>query len=90
MPAATAPVAIAIDRIPCDGFGMSAELLPELIRFDDWGYPIVAAGAVPDALLEYAERAAAVCPVLAIRLRGLVAAPTAAQAAPTEASRGLR
>ena len=60
---------IAIDRIACDGFGMCAELLPELVELDDWGYPIVSPGAVPGDLLEHARRAAAVCPVLAFRLR---------------------
>jgi ferredoxin len=62
-------VTIAIDRIRCDGFGMCAELLPELIELDDWGYPIVAPGGVADELLEHARRAVAVCPVLALRLR---------------------
>ncbi len=62
-------VAIAIDRIRCDGFGMCAELLPELIELDEWGYPIIAAGGVPDELIEHARRAVAVCPVLALRLR---------------------
>ena len=62
---------IAIDRIACDGFGMCAELLPELIELDDWGYPIVAPGAVPDDLLDHARRAVTVCPVLAFRLRRL-------------------
>ena len=62
-------VAIAVDRIRCDGFGMCAELLPELIQLDDWGYPIVSAEVIPDELLEHARRAVAVCPVLALRLR---------------------
>ena len=62
-------VEIAIDRIRCDGFGMCAELLPELIELDDWGYPIVASGAIPGQLLEHARRAVSVCPVLALRLR---------------------
>jgi ferredoxin len=70
------PMAIAIDRIGCDGFGMCAELLPEMIDLDDWGYPIVAAGAVPADLVEHARRAAANCPVLALRLLPL-ARPTA-------------
>ena len=65
----TAGLEIAVDRIRCDGFGMCAELLPELIELDDWGYPIVASGAVPAQLLEHARRAVAVCPVLALRLR---------------------
>ena len=32
---------LVVDRIACDGYGMCAELLPELIELDDWGYPIV-------------------------------------------------
>jgi ferredoxin len=64
-------MAIAVDRIACDGFGMCAELLPELIELDDWGYPIVAPGAVPADLLDHARRAVTVCPVLAFRLRRL-------------------
>jgi ferredoxin len=59
---------LVVDRIACDGFGMCAELLPEIIELDDWGYPIVAAGGVPDQLLDHARRAVAVCPVLALRL----------------------
>lgn len=62
-------VELAIDRIRCDGFGMCAELLPERIELDDWGYPIIAAGEIPEALLDHARRAVAVCPVLALRLR---------------------
>ena len=60
---------LTIDRIRCDGFGMCAELLPELIALDDWGYPVITPGGVPDALTEHARRAVAVCPVLALRLR---------------------
>ena len=59
---------LVVDRIACDGFGMCAELLPELIDLDDWGYPIVAAGGVPDVLVDHAKRAVKVCPVLALRL----------------------
>jgi ferredoxin len=59
---------LVVDRIACDGYGMCAELLPELIDLDDWGYPIVRPGGVPDALLDHARRAVAVCPVLALRL----------------------
>jgi ferredoxin len=77
--AATTGTQLVVDRIACDGFGMCAELLPELIELDDWGYPIVAAGGVPDALVDHARRAVAVCPVLALRL-----ARTAGTAAPPE------
>lgn len=61
--------ALVVDRIRCDGYGMCAELLPELIDLDDWGYPIVRAGAVPADLRDLARRAVDVCPVLALSLR---------------------
>lgn len=60
---------LVVDRIRCDGYGMCAELLPELIELDDWGYPILRAGAVPLGLVDHARRAVAVCPVLALGLR---------------------
>ncbi|HEY8438765.1 MAG TPA: ferredoxin [Candidatus Limnocylindrales bacterium] len=74
-PPADARAEIVVDRIACDGYGMCAELLPELIDLDDWGYPIVAAGGVPDELLRHARRAVAVCPVLALKLARRPVAP---------------
>jgi ferredoxin len=59
---------IVIDRIRCDGHGLCAELLPERIRLDDWGFPIVKRGPVPDHLVHVARRSVDVCPVLALRL----------------------
>jgi ferredoxin len=67
----TAGEEIVIDRIRCDGSGLCAELLPELISLDDWGYPIVAPGGVPAHLAGHARRAAAGCPVLALGMRRL-------------------
>jgi len=43
--------------------------VPELIRLDDWGYPIIASGPVPDHLMSHAQKAVASCPVLALALR---------------------
>lgn len=63
------PQEMWIDRTRCDGHAHCAELLPELIRLDDWGYPIIAAGPVPEPLLDHARRAVAACPVLALKLR---------------------
>jgi ferredoxin len=60
---------LEIDRIKCDGYGLCAELLPEHLSLDDWGYPIVRSADVPDALLAHAQRAVEACPVLALRLR---------------------
>jgi ferredoxin len=62
-------VRVAVDRIKCDGHGQCAELLPELIRLDDWGYPIIARADVRDHLAPLAQRAVAGCPVLALALR---------------------
>lgn len=59
---------LRIDRIRCDGYGMCAEMLPEVIELDDWGYPIIRSGAIPDDLLALARRAVDVCPVLALKL----------------------
>jgi ferredoxin len=59
---------LRIDRIACDGRGLCAELLPELIRLDDWGYPILAEGAVPEHLEELARDTVDVCPKVALWL----------------------
>ena len=59
---------LTIDRIRCDGHGLCAELLPELVRIDDWGYPIIAPGPVPDHLMAHARDAVTACPVLALAL----------------------
>ena len=60
---------LVVDRIKCDGRGLCAELLPELIRLDDWGYPILRPGPLPEHLLPLAQRVVEDCPVLAIALR---------------------
>jgi ferredoxin len=60
---------LTVDRIKCDGRGLCAELLPELVRLDDWGYPIVSRDAIPHHLIDHAQRAVEACPVLAIAMR---------------------
>lgn len=60
---------LRVNPILCDAHGLCAELVPELIRLDEWGYPIVAAGVIPHALEAHAQRAADACPVLALRLQ---------------------
>ena len=35
-------VRLRVNPIACEAHGMCAELLPEWIELDDWGYPIVA------------------------------------------------
>ena len=59
---------LRLDPIACTGHGLCAELLPELIRLDDWGYPILESERVPMDLLGLAERAVDACPTLALSL----------------------
>jgi len=54
--------------IACEGHGLCAELLPELIRLDEWGFPIVDEPEVPRELEPHARRAVAACPTLALAL----------------------
>ncbi len=62
-------VALSVDPITCDGHGLCAELLPELIHLDDWGYPVLRSSAVPPHLLPAARMARHLCPTLALLLR---------------------
>ena len=51
----------------CEGYGYCAEIVPELITVDDWGYPIVNPKQIEsDDLLKLARRAVATCPRLAL------------------------
>jgi ferredoxin len=59
---------LRVDPIACDGHGVCGELLPEWIRLDDWGYPVVRSEVVPPELLDHARWAVANCPALALRL----------------------
>ncbi len=57
-----------VNPIQCSGHGACAELLPELVTLDEWGYPIIAPGPVPAELEREARRAVTTCPALALRL----------------------
>jgi ferredoxin len=59
---------LRVNPIACAGHRMCAELLPERIALDDWGYPIIDDPDIHEELLEYARRAAAACPTLALLL----------------------
>jgi ferredoxin len=56
-----------VNPINCVAHGLCAELLPEVVRLDDWGYPIID-GEITAELLEHARRAADACPTLALVL----------------------
>ena len=57
-----------VDPIACDGRGVCAELLPERIQLDDWGYPIIDETPIDAHLYNHARRCVNACPVLALRL----------------------
>ena len=64
---------LVLDPIRCTGHGLCAELLPEGIVLDEWGYPMLAAGDVPRDLLRRARQVATACPTRALTLaRGVM------------------
>jgi ferredoxin len=66
---------LRIDWTRCDGRGLCAELLPEILELDPWGYPVARAGVesdrrgivVPRGLVDVAKQAVTACPLLALR-----------------------
>jgi ferredoxin len=59
---------LRVNPIACDAHGVCADLLPELIELDPWGYPVISPEPVPDELIAHARRAVTACPTLALRL----------------------
>ena len=57
---------VRVNPIACEAHGMCAELLPERIALDEWGYPIVDQEPLPAPLVEHARRAAEACPTFAL------------------------
>lgn len=62
---------LQVDWTRCDGHGLCAHLLPELVRLDPNGYPAIADTPVPAWLEAEARRAVDMCPGLALRLTGV-------------------
>lgn len=61
-------LSLVVDPTACDGHGVCAELFPERVTLDRWGFPLVDRGEIPAELREHAARAAASCPKLALHL----------------------
>ncbi|HSP08796.1 MAG TPA: ferredoxin [Candidatus Dormibacteraeota bacterium] len=60
---------LRVNPILCNGYGYCAEIVPELVSLDDWGFPIVNESAIGgERLQRLAERAVATCPRLALLL----------------------
>ena len=60
---------LQIDWTRCEGHGLCAELYPDRITLDDWGYPIISKRPLrsEDDVIQ-ARRAASLCPALALRV----------------------
>jgi len=71
-----------INPIACTAHGLCAELLPERIWLDEWGYPVIEDGELSGELLKHAKRAVDSCPTLALRLERERRVAAARNAAP--------
>jgi ferredoxin len=58
---------LEINPIACTAHALCADLLPELIQLDEWGYPMLS-NDVPIDLEGHARRAVSACPTLALRI----------------------
>jgi len=64
-------IRVRVDPVACDAYGFCAEILPERVHLDEWGYPIVDGTPVSGELMELATRAATECPRRAVLLERL-------------------
>ncbi|MBU6233045.1 MAG: ferredoxin [Acidobacteria bacterium] len=65
---------LRVDPVRCDGFGHCAELAPELITLDEWGYPILSGETFARShveLVQSARLAVRGCPRAALSLQSL-------------------
>ena len=60
-------IVLAVDWPACRARGLCAELLPEQVTLDEWGYPVVH-GPVPVALRAHVVDAVRACPHRALRV----------------------
>ena len=63
-----ATLKVRVNPIQCAAHGLCAELLPERITLDEWGYPILDGPALSPEMVKIARRAANACPTLALIL----------------------
>jgi ferredoxin len=75
----TAGARLRVNPIACDARGLCAEVLPEIISLDDWGFPVIRDAEVPPGLLDEAAEAVRLCPRLALRLDHRAGTPAASR-----------
>jgi ferredoxin len=64
-----------------------------MIELDDWGYPMLRPGPIPNVLAGHAQMAVDTCPVLALRLVAVARAtmaPAAVAPTPNATAGGVR
>ena len=83
---------LRVNPIMCDGHGLCAELFPERVTLDDWGFPIIDDRPLTRELDEHARRAVDACPTLALAIihAGRDDRASAADAASDAAGRASR
>jgi ferredoxin len=59
---------LRVDWPACKANGVCADVVPALVRRDEWGYPLISVKPVPDSVAKLAERAVSACPTQALRL----------------------
>ncbi len=68
LPVAPGEQELTLDWTRCQGHGLCAHIVPELIQLDQQGFPIMLDMAVPAWLGKEARQAVEMCPALALRL----------------------
>ena len=84
---------LRVNPIACDGRSLCAEVFPEMITLDDWGFPVIRDRDVPPGPRPAAGEAARLCLRLALRLDPLEShtypAP-GSQCSPDDENRAVR
>ncbi|MFJ8336768.1 ferredoxin [Streptomyces sp. NPDC094437] len=65
----THPTTVEVDWTACQSHGLCAELLPDHITLDEWGYPQLPETPLSPTTLPRAHKATKACPTLALKLR---------------------
>jgi ferredoxin len=59
---------LRVDWPQCKAHGLCAELAPEVIHLDEWGYPFIDPTPLTGEVLSAVRKAVLACPTLALRL----------------------
>jgi ferredoxin len=74
-----------VDWTRCEGHGLCAHLVPEIVHVDAQGYPVILNIPVPAWLEKDAQQAVDMCPALALRMATPIPAPSRTGAIPIPA-----